>query len=75
MVRNRLLVTIVLFVLNVFIAKADIKPPVADAIKDKFIAANYDNSQASLEGYIGERMRINLEKRLLALNLPAILEP
>ncbi len=44
-------------------------------VKDEFVSADYDIQNAALEGYIGERMRINIEKRLLTLNLPSILEP
>lgn len=48
---------------------------VSDKVKDKFVSADYDIQDASLLGYIGERMRINIEKRLLTFNLPSILEP
>lgn len=44
-------------------------------MKDEFVSANYDIQNAALEGYVGERIRINIEKRLLTLNLPSILEP
>ena len=55
------------------------KPAVADKITDRFTAPAYRGDAppdgAPLDGYVGERMRINLERRLLTLNLPAILEP
>lgn len=50
------------------------KPAVADKITDRFVAPAY-RGDAPLAGYVGERMRINLERRLLTLNLPSILEP
>jgi uncharacterized protein len=50
------------------------KPVVADKIADHFVAPIYQG-KANLDGYVGERMRINLEHRLLTLNLPSILEP
>jgi hypothetical protein len=46
-----------------------------DKVKDEFVSADYDIQNAALEGYIGERMRINIEKRSLTLSLPSILEP
>ena len=50
------------------------KPVVSDKIPDRFVAPAY-RGDASLDGYVGERMRINLEQRLLTLNLPSILDP
>lgn len=50
-------------------------PLVEDKIKDKFISAKYDTYRADLDGYLGQRISINIEKRLLTLNLPSILEP
>ncbi|MBO0936057.1 glycoside hydrolase family 127 protein [Fibrella sp. HMF5335] len=50
------------------------KPAVADRITDHFAAPVYEGN-ATLDGYVGDRMRINLERRLLTLNLPSILEP
>ncbi|MDQ6845444.1 MAG: hypothetical protein M3Z92_14035 [Bacteroidota bacterium] len=47
---------------------------VVDKVKDKFISANYNLEDAALQGYIGERMRINIEKRLLTHNLPLFLD-
>jgi len=46
---------------------------VNDLIKDVFIPAQYINP--GYEGYLGERMKINLEKRLLTIDIDSILEP
>lgn len=48
---------------------------VPDKVKDVFQPAGFNMQNAVMEGYLGERMRINIEKRLLTLNLPSILEP
>lgn len=48
---------------------------VQDKVQDSFISADYNLQKPALEGYIVERIRINIEKRLLTLNLPSILEP
>ena len=50
------------------------QPAVVDQIKDVFVPARYA-PQTAEAGYVGERMRINLEKRLLTLNLASLLEP
>jgi len=49
------------------------QPMVADKVKDKFVPSEHFNK--CFEGYVGRRMRINLEKRLLTLDLEAILAP
>ncbi len=49
------------------------KPVVTDAVRDVFTGADYGNEP--FEGYLGTRMRINLQKRLLKLNIDSILEP
>ncbi len=54
------------------------QPPhavVPDKVPDVFVSADYDIKNATLNGYVGERMRINIEKRLLTLDLASILEP
>lgn len=43
-----------------------------DKVADKFMSADYSPIP---KGYLPERMKINLEKRLLQLNLETILEP
>ena len=48
------------------------KPVVEDKIKDRFIPVL--NSSIS-RGYLGNRMLVNLEKRLLKLNLDSLLAP
>lgn len=50
------------------------KPALADLVPDRFLPPAY-RGNAQLAGYVGERMRVNLEQRLLTLNLPSILEP
>ena len=46
---------------------------VKDMINDSFIPAVYENK--SFNGYLADRMKINLEKRLLQINLESILTP
>jgi len=47
------------------------KPVVADKIKDRFVPAPYDRQK--IRGLLGERMRVNLEGRLLHVNEAALL--
>ena len=47
------------------------QPKVRDAIQDRFIPAPYETQKIS--GLLGERMRINLEKRLLAIEEAQVL--
>ncbi|MDQ3256640.1 MAG: glycoside hydrolase family 127 protein [Acidobacteriota bacterium] len=42
------------------------KPVVQDTIKDRFVPADFD--QQKIEGLLGERMRVNLEERLLKVD-------
>jgi DUF1680 family protein len=51
------------------------RPAAADKVKDNFLTARYTPSQTGADDYVGRRMTINLEKRLLTLNLASILEP
>ncbi len=46
------------------------KPTVADAVKDRFVPAPYDTQK--IRGLLGERMRVNLEGRLLRVNEAAL---
>jgi len=49
------------------------QPVVHDAVMDHFVPSAV---QAQVwDGYLGQRMRINVEKRLLALDLDSILDP
>jgi len=48
------------------------RPAVADKVQDKFIPAPYD--QQVIGGLIGERMKANLEARLLRLDVAPLLE-
>ncbi|MGD0899617.1 MAG: beta-L-arabinofuranosidase domain-containing protein [Thermoguttaceae bacterium] len=47
------------------------KAAVADKIQDKFVPAAYD--QQTIEGLLGQRMKINLHERLLRLDLAPLL--
>jgi len=48
-------------------------PAIEDKVQDVFVPSSYENR--AFEGYLAERMRINVEKRLLTLNEESILEP
>jgi DUF1680 family protein len=47
------------------------KPAVANKIRNRFVPAPYDTQR--IRGVLGERMRVNLESRLLRVNEPALL--
>jgi uncharacterized protein len=47
------------------------QPKVKDAVADRFVAAPFEKQK--IGGLLGERMRINLEKRLLAVEEEALL--
>jgi DUF1680 family protein len=47
------------------------QPKVRDAVQDRFVPAPYETQKIS--GLLGERMRINLEKRLLAIEEQQVL--
>ena len=49
------------------------KPKIKDAISDRFVPAEYSN--ADFDGYLAGRMKANLDKRLLTIDLDAILTP
>src|SRR3954465_15110517 len=49
------------------------RPVVTDAVADAFVPA--DISAAKFEGYLGERITNNTEKRLLKINIDDILNP
>ncbi len=51
------------------------RPAIRDAVPDVFVPARSQLQPADFEGYVGRRMRTNLEGRLLTLNLTSILEP
>ena len=51
------------------------KPLVADKIINVFEPSRLQDAKVSASSYIGERMEINIEKRLLTLDLASILEP
>ncbi len=51
------------------------KPLVADKIINVFEPSRLQDAKVSAGSYIGERMDINIEKRLLTLDLASILEP
>ena len=63
-----------LFLVRLALAQSLPTPVVVNKIPDQFVAPVY-RGDATLTGYVGDRMRINLEHRLLTLNLPSILEP
>lgn len=48
------------------------QPRVEDKVKDKFVPAAYDAQHMS--GYFAERMRVNLEERLLKVDEPGLLD-
>ena len=52
-------------------AAAEPQPKVKDAVADRFVSAPFENQK--IGGLLGERMRINLEKRLLAIEEDAVL--
>ncbi len=54
-------------------AQAVVPPAVRNAIPDVFVAS--DRAAGASAGYLGDRMRINLEKRLLTIDLDTILGP
>ena len=49
-----------------------VQPVVVDAVQDRFIPAPYDVQK--IEGLIGERLRVNLEGRLLHIDEKGLLE-
>ena len=52
-------------------AAAEPQPKVKDVVTDRFVSAPFENQK--IGGLLGERMRINLEKRLLAIEEDAVL--
>lgn len=48
-------------------------PPVADAVKDAFTPAEI--GAAHFDGYLGQRITVNTDQRLLTIDLDSILEP
>ena len=50
---------------------AEPQPKVKDAVTDRFVSVPFE--QQKIGGLLGERMRINLEKRLLAIEEDAVL--
>jgi uncharacterized protein len=52
-------------------AAAEPQPKVKDVVADRFVSAPFENQK--IGGLLGERMRINLEKRLLAIEEDAVL--
>src|SRR5271157_2782987 len=50
---------------------ADPPPKVPDAVPDRFLPAPFETQ--TVTGLLGERMRINLDKRLLAIEEDALL--
>ncbi len=61
--------------LNFSVAQVLPKPLVTDKIKNVFEPSRLQDAKVSAGSYIGERMDINIERRLLTLDLPSILEP
>jgi DUF1680 family protein len=53
--------------------RTQVQPVVMNAVTDAFVPADY--AASDYEGYLGNRMAINLEKRLLSLNLDTLLGP
>ena len=53
------------------LSAAEPQPKVKDAIADRFVSVPFE--QQKIGGLLGERMRINLEKRLLAIEEDAVL--
>lgn len=53
--------------------KMQVPPMVTNAVKDAFVPADY--AATAYEGYLGNRMAINLEKRLLSLDMDTLLRP
>ena len=52
---------------------AEPQPKVPDAVADRFVSTPFENQK--IGGLLGERMQINLEKRLLAIEEDAVLGP
>ncbi len=50
---------------------AEPQPKAREAVADRFVSAPFENQE--IGGLLGERMRINLEKRLLAIEEDAVL--
>src|ERR1035441_10538186 len=67
-----------LFLATIFCALPSIAAPllkapvVPDKVADQFVPAQYDGQR--IEGILGERMRVNLEGRLLHVDEKAILK-
>ena len=55
-----------------FAADVTVQPVVKDAVQDRFVLAAFD--QQKIDGLIGERMRVNLEGRLLHIDEKGLLE-
>ena len=60
---------------NLISPRASVKPAIADAVKDKFTLPVFHGENPDSKDYMGSRMQINLEKRLLTINLASLLEP
>ena len=71
-IRNPFLQTIAAAALLVVPAWAAPAPVVADKIRDQFVPAPFDRQH--IEGLLGERMRVNLEGRLLHVDEKALID-
>ena len=60
------------FLIASLTAQGTVQPVVADAIQDRFVPAAYDVQK--IDGLLGERMRVNLEGRLLHIDEKGLLE-
>ena len=68
----RIPIVAALLALPVFAGPATKSPVVADKIADQFIPASFERQR--IEGILGDRMRVNLEGRLLRVDEKALLD-
>src|SRR5689334_10657140 len=69
---NLFVVIACLFMASPLLAASATKPVVADKIKDRYIPADFD--QVHLDGLLGDRIKTNIEQRLLKVDEAGILE-
>jgi DUF1680 family protein len=55
------------------VAQETVKPAVKNRVSDAFVPADY--AKTTYKGYLGDRLRVNTDKRLLTLNVDTIVRP
>lgn len=55
------------------LAQKAVEPAVKNKVPDAFVPADY--AKTTYQGYLGDRMNLNIENRLLTLNVDTILRP